>query len=112
TEMKTRQALVDGGYDITTLIAHGYTLTDTPHGGIAWRILHGKYYEGHCIYGGSGCIDWLIGEANRLGLIPMTTVDESVPHNKRVSRWLRRRRGFVEIGSNKCEKVLAIIGEV
>lgn len=110
--MDTEMKLIADGYDIPTLIAHGYTIEDNAHGGIAWRILHGRYFEGHCIYGGAGCIDWLINEANRLGLIPMTTVDESVRHNRRVSLWLKRRRGFTEIGANKCEKVLAILGEV
>lgn len=108
TEMKAEQTLASDGYNIPTLIAHGYTIEDVAHGGIAWRIVHGTYFEGHCIYGGAGCIDWLINEANRLGLIPMTTVDEAIEHNRRVSRWLKRRRGFVEIGANNSEKVLII----
>ncbi|MGL5965231.1 MAG: hypothetical protein ACRCZ2_12675, partial [Fusobacteriaceae bacterium] len=87
-----------------TLVSHGYTVED----GYAWRIIHGTYFEGHCLEGGESCIDQLILMANTLGLIPLTTVDEAVPHNRRVSRWLKRRKGFVQIAENNLIKVLAI----
>lgn len=93
------QALIEDG---------GYTLVDSPeHGrGYAYRTA-GNVYEGHCIYGGAACIDWLIAEARRLGLTPLTTVDRS--KYRAIEVWLRRKRGFVEVNRQGDCIILAII---
>lgn len=99
------QALIEGG---------GYTLVDSPAPadgshtgrGYAYRAA-GGVYEGHCIYGGAACIDWLIAEARRLGLVPMTTVDRS--KYRAIEVWLRRKRGFVEVNRQGDCIILAII---